>query len=123
MSEAAGAYEGFVDGCEIVWALGKSDANGVDIAERGKKLERARQQAVSLKQLQQPSGAGQEETLKYVARYHCAGIDQKLGACSAGEPLFSFRVACVPVGERGHCEQATAFLPRKQRRIFSLQPS
>jgi hypothetical protein len=49
MPEAAGAHEGFVDGCEIVRALGKSGANRVDITERGKKLERARQQAVTLK--------------------------------------------------------------------------
>jgi hypothetical protein len=60
MLEAAGAHEGFVDGCEIVWALGQSDANGVDITECGKKLERARKQAVTLKQLQQSPGAGQE---------------------------------------------------------------
>jgi len=42
MLEAAGAHEGFVDGCEIVRARGKSGADGIDITERGKKLERAR---------------------------------------------------------------------------------
>jgi hypothetical protein len=123
MLEAAGAHEGLVDGCEIVRALGKSGADGVDITERGKKLERARQQAVTLKQLQLPPGAGQEETLTYLSRDHCAGVNQKLGACSASEPSFSFRVACVPVGERGHREQATAFLPGKQHRVFSQQLS
>ena len=61
--EAAGAQERVIDGREIVPVLIKSGANSVEVTERRKELERARQQAFALKQMQQPSGAGLEEAL------------------------------------------------------------
>ena len=54
-----------VDGREIVPVLIESGANSVEIAKRRKELERARQQAFTLKQLQQPPGAGLEEALAH----------------------------------------------------------
>ena len=65
MIEAAGAHERFIDGREIVPVLIKSGANSVEIAERRKELQRARQQALALKQLEQPPGAGVEEAVQH----------------------------------------------------------
>ena len=62
--EAAGAHERFIDGLQIVPVLIESGANGVEIAERRKELQRARQQAFTLKQLEQPPGAGSEEAVR-----------------------------------------------------------
>ena len=110
MLEAAGAHECFVDGREIVAVLIESGANGVEITERGEELQRARQQALTLKQLQQPSGSGFEDALTYRRRHDRAGVDQQLCGRRAREPLFSVRVAAVAIGARGHSDQAAVFV-------------
>ena len=58
--EATRADECFVDGLQIVPVLIESGADTVEIAERRKELQRARQQAFTLKQLEQPPGTGSE---------------------------------------------------------------
>ncbi|HEY1307941.1 MAG TPA: hypothetical protein VGF24_30520 [Vicinamibacterales bacterium] len=123
MREAASADERFIYGIEIVPALIRSGANAVEIAERGKKLQRAWQQALALKQLEQPAGAGSEKAVAHRWRHERAGVDQQLCGRTAGEPPFSLRVARVAKGARGHSQHAftVAALPRQQRRVFSQQ--
>ena len=124
MLEAAGADERFIDGLQIVPVLIESGANAVEIAERRKELQRARQQALTLKQLEQPPGAGSEKALADRRHHDRAGVDQQLCARPAGEPLFPLRVAGVAIGTRGHSQQAAVIvvvLPGKQRRVFGQQ--
>ena len=102
----------------------KRGANRVEITKRRKELQRARQQAFALKQLQQPLGAGLEEALAHRWHHDRAGIDQQLCARPAGEPLFSLRVACVAIGAGGESQQTAVIVvvsPGKQRRVFSQQ--
>src|SRR6267143_248292 len=53
----------------------RSDANAVEIAKRRKELQRARQQAFTLKQLEQPPGTGSEKALADRRHHDCAGVD------------------------------------------------
>ena len=109
--EAAGADERFIDGRQIVPVLVKSGANSVEITKRRKELERARKQAFTLKQLQQPPGAGLEEALAHRWRHDRAGVDQQLRARRAGEPLFSSGSQAVAIGARGDSQQAALTIP------------
>ena len=106
MLEAARAHERFIDGRQIVPVLIESGANGVEIAERRKEFERARKQAFTLKQLQQPPGARLEKALAHRWHHDRAGVDQQLCARRAGEVLFSDRVEAVAIGARGESQQA-----------------
>ena len=65
MLEAARAHERVIDGGQVVSALLKNGANSLEITSRRKEFERARKQALPLKQLQQPPGAGLEEALAH----------------------------------------------------------
>ncbi|RPI54586.1 MAG: hypothetical protein EHM55_10440 [Acidobacteria bacterium] len=76
MLEVASADERFIDGLQIVPVLIERGANAVEIAERRKELQRARQQALTLKQLEQPPGAGSERALADRRHHDCAGVDQ-----------------------------------------------
>src|SRR5262247_576954 len=124
MLEAVGAYERFIDDCQNVPVLGKSGANSVEVTKRRKELERARNQALVLKQLQQPPGPGLDDALAHQWRDDRASVDQQFGARRAGEDLFSVRVEAVAIGARGDSQQAALIvvaLPGKQRGIFSQQ--
>ena len=102
----------------------KSRTDRVEIAKRGKELERAGQQASALKQLQQPLGAGLEEALAYRWHDDRAGIDQQLGARPAGEPLSLAPGRRVAVGAGGESQQPAIIfvvVPGQQRRVFSQQ--
>jgi hypothetical protein len=83
--ETACDRERLVDGGQIVAVLLKGGADGVDVAKRRKKLERARMQAFPPKQLQQPPGAGPEEALAHRGHYYRAGVDQQLSELGAGK--------------------------------------
>ncbi len=120
MLETAGDREGFVDDAEIVALLVEGGADAIDVAERRKKRERARQQAFSLKQLQQPPGARPEKALAYRGHHHGAGVDQQLRAVGAGEVLFADRVEAVAIGARRDSQQAALIvvtLPGTQCRV------
>ena len=122
--EAAGAHERFIDGRQIVPVLIKSGANRVEITKRRKELERARKQAFTLKQLQQPPGARLDEALAHRWHHDRAGVDQQLCARRASERLFPVRVEAVAVGAGGDSQQAAVIvvaLPGQQRRVFSQQ--
>ena len=88
-------------------------------------FERARKQAFTPKQLQQPPGARLEEALAHRWHHDRTGVDQQLCARRAGEPPFSLRVARVAIGARGDSQQAAVCpvvaLPGQQRRVFSQQ--
>src|SRR5262245_66570040 len=124
MLEAVGAYERFIDDCQNVSVLVKSGANSVEVTKRRKELERARKQALALKQLQQPPGPGLDEALAHQWRDDRAGVNQQFGARRAGDDLFSVWIEAVTIGARGDSQQA-AFtviaLPGKQRGVFSQQ--
>ena len=116
--------ERIIDRSRLVGVFAKSRTDRVEIAKRRKELEGAGQQAVALKQLQQPLGAGLEEALAHRWHDDRAGVDQQLSARPAGEPPFSLRVACVAVGAGGESQQPAIIfvvVPRKQRRVFSQQ--
>ena len=126
MIEEAGAHERFVDGRRIVPLFVKRGADSVDVAKRRKELERSREQAFALKQLQQPPGTGLEDALAHRWHHDCACVDQQLRAGGAGEPPFSLRVAGVAIGARGHSQQAAATVrgiavPGQQGRVFGQQ--
>ena len=126
MIEEAGAHKRFVDGRRIVPLFVKRGANSVDIAKRRKEPERARKQALALKQLQQPSGTRLDDSLAHRWHHDCAGVDQQLGARGAGEPPFSLRVAGVAIGAGGDSQQAAATdrgvaVPGQQGRVFGQQ--
>ena len=72
----AGGLETLVDGPRIALVLNESGANALEIAERRKELQRARQQAFTPKQLEQPPGAGSEKALADRRDHDCAGVDQ-----------------------------------------------
>ena len=110
MLEAAGANERFVDGRQIVLLLIKSGANRVEIAKRRQEFERARKQALTLKQLQQPPRAGLDEALAHRRRHDRPGVDQELCARRAGEVLFPEGVEAVAVRARGHPQQAAVIV-------------
>src|SRR5262245_31721492 len=64
--EAAGTDEGFIDGWQVVPGLIKRRANSVEITQRREELECARQHAFTVKQPQQPVGAGPEKALAHL---------------------------------------------------------
>jgi hypothetical protein len=124
--EAAGNRERVGDGGQIVPFLTERTADGVDVAERGKELERSRKQAFTLKQLQQPPGARSEKAVAHRWHHDRAGVDQELCARRAGEALFSERVEAVAIGTRGESQHAVAAapgvaVPGQQRRMISHQ--
>ena len=125
MLEAAGAHERFIDGREIVPVLIESGANGVEIAERRKELQRARQQAFALKQLAAALWRGSRG-----GRSHTDGVTTAPASISssAHAPRVNHcslcRVARVAIGTRGESQQAAVIvvaLPGQQRRVFSQQ--
>src|SRR4029079_9740452 len=61
--EAASADDRLVDDPEIVGVVGKSGANGVEVAERRKEVQGARQQAFAVKQREQPPGPRLEQVV------------------------------------------------------------
>ena len=121
--EAARDCERLSDDGQIVSVFIERGANGVDVTERRKELERARKQALALKQCQQPSGARLKDAFADRWRHDRARIDEQLGARPARKIPLPLRVPHVKgVGARRHSEQAAAFLvglPREQRRVFS----
>ncbi len=124
--EAAGAHERVVDGRQIVPVLIKRGANRVEITKRRQELQRARQQAFALKQLQQPPGAGLDEAAQHRWHHDRAGVDQQLCARRAGEGLFPVGVEAVGIGAGGDSQQAAltvpfVSLPGQQRGVFSQQ--
>jgi hypothetical protein len=119
--ESAGTSERFVHQGEIVGIRIETYANAIDIAERGKELERSRKKASTVEEINQPSGTGTDEAIAYPRRDKCAGIEQKLGACLAREMLLADRIEAVAEGTGSHPEKpAVAFIrpPRRQRGVF-----
>jgi hypothetical protein len=104
--EAAGPHERVIDGRQVVSALTERVTNRVEVAKRRKVLERAREQAFPLKQLQEPPRAGVENSFEHRHRHDCAGVDQQLRARRAGEGLFPVRIEGVAKGARGDSQQA-----------------
>src|SRR5262249_23950980 len=99
---------------------------GVDVAKRCKEFESTWEQAFTLKQLQQSSCAGVEDTFAHRWKHDCAGVDQQLCARRPREPLLAKRVDAVAVRTRRDPQQ-TAFgfnivtAPREHRGILSQQ--
>src|SRR5262245_30442106 len=102
----AGTHERFVHRGKIVGIRIKTGANAINVAERGKELERSGKKASAVEEIEQPPGAGKDEAIAYRRRDDCAGIDQKLGTCRARELLLPGRVEAVAVRFRSHPEQA-----------------
>src|SRR6188508_440421 len=102
--------ERIIDGSWIVGVFAKSRADRVEIAKRRKELECAGQQALALKQLQQPPGAGLEEALAHRWHDDRAGIDQQLCGRPSREPLFSLRVARIRIGAGGESQQTAVIV-------------
>ncbi len=99
-------------------------ADGVDVAKRRKKRERARKQAFPQKQLQQPLGAGPEEAVAHRGHHDRAGVDQQLGALGAGKVLFAERVEAVAIGACRESQQTAldlVTLPRQQQGVLSQE--
>jgi hypothetical protein len=57
----------------------EAGANAIDVAERGKELERSGKKTLVMKEIHQPLCAGSDEAVAYLRRDDCANIDQKLG--------------------------------------------
>jgi hypothetical protein len=74
-------HECFVHRGKIVAILINTCANGINVAERGKELERSRNKTFAVEEIDQPLCAGTDETIAYRRRNDCAGIDQEFGAC------------------------------------------
>ena len=125
MAEAASRHKGFLDGRELAPVLVEGGTNAVGIAKRRQELQRARQQALTLKQPEQPPGARLDEAVQHRWRHDRAGVDQQLCTRATREPLFSLRVARVPVGAGRESQHAAVIiviaLPGQQRRVLSQQ--
>jgi len=125
--EAARDGERFGDGGQIVSVRVECLAEGVDVAKRRKELERARKQALALKQLEQPSGARSEKAVVHPWHSDRAGVDQHLCARRASEVLLGERVEAVAIGPRGESQQPSVivvvvrFVPGEQRRVLGQQ--
>jgi hypothetical protein len=113
--------ERFVHPSKIVGIRIETRTDAVDVAERGKELQRSRKKASAVEEIDQPPGARPDDANPYRRRDHRTGIEQKLGACLAREMLLADRVEAVAEGTGSHPEQpAIVFirLPRQQRRVF-----
>ena len=98
-------HERFIHRGKIGPSRIETGANGIDIAERGKELERSRKKASAVKKIDQPLCARSDEAIAYRRRDDCAGIDQELGTRRPREDLLSDRVAAVGVGLGSHPKQ------------------
>src|SRR5215831_17427537 len=124
MLEMACIQERFVHGGKIVGTRIKTGANAIDVAERGKELERWREKASAVEEIDQLLSAGLDETIAYRGINDCAGIEQELSTCPAREVLLADWVKAVAVGTGRHSEQPTVVFirpPRQQRRVFRQQ--
>src|SRR5262245_25787560 len=99
--------ERFVHHSKIVGIRFEARTNAIDVAERGKELERSWKKASALEEVDQLPGARMDEAFAYRRRDGCAGIKQELGTCEAGEVLFADWVATVAEGTGSHTEQPT----------------
>src|SRR4030095_9001455 len=112
----AGTGERFIHRDKIVALRIQTGANTIDVAERGKELERLRKNAFVVEELEQPPGAGKNEGGAYRWRDDCAGIDQELGTCRARKDLLAGWVEAVAVGLSSHPEPpAGAFIVRPRQ--------
>ena len=85
--EMARIHERFVHRSKIVGIRIETRTNAVDVAERGKELERSRKKASAVEEIDQTPCAGTDEAIAYRRRDDCAGIEQELGTCRAREVL------------------------------------
>ena len=113
--EMAGTHERFVHRGKIVAIRIKTCANAIDVAERGKELERSGKKASAVEEIEQPPCAGSDEAIAYRRRDDCAGIDQELGTCRAREVLLPERVEAVAEGTGSHPEQPAVVFIRPPR--------
>src|SRR5262245_4549724 len=119
-------HERFVHRGKIVGVRIKTCANAIDVAERGKELERSWEEASAVEEIDQPHCAGTDEPIAYPWRDDGTGIEQELGASPAREVLLAERVEAVAKGTGSHPKQAAVqglFIrpPRQQGRIFSQE--
>ncbi len=103
--EMARIHERFVHRGKIVGIRIETRANAIDVAERGKELERSGKKASAVEEIDQPPCAGTDEAIAYRRRDDCAGIEQEFGTCLAREVLFAERVEAVAEGTGSHPEQ------------------
>src|SRR5215472_769501 len=111
-------HERFVHRGKIVGTRGaliETGANAIDVAERGKELERSREKASAVEEIDQPLSAGLDQAIAYRRHNDCAGIEQELGTCQAREVPLADLVGAVAVGTGSHPEQTAAVFIRPPR--------
>jgi len=121
MLEMARIHECFGHRSEIVCICIETRTNAIDVAERGKKLERSLKNAPAAEEIDQPPGTVADQVVAYRRHDDCAGIEQEFGTCLAREVLLPDRVAAVAERTCGHPEQPAVVLirlPRQKRRVF-----
>src|SRR5579862_6095849 len=113
--------ERFIHRGKIVDTRIKSRANAIGVPEGGQELERSREKAFAIEEIDERPCAGRDDVIAYRRRDNCPRIKQDLGTCRAREMFLAERIAAVAIGPGGHTEQPAVVLilpPRQQRRVF-----
>jgi len=107
--------ERLVHRSKIVAIRVETCANAIDVAERGKELERSGKKASAVEEIEQPLCAGSDQVIAYRRRDDCAGIDQELGTYLAREDPLAGRFGAGAVGFGSHPEQPAVVFIRPPR--------
>ena len=110
--EVARIPQRFIHYGKIVGLSLERCANAIDVAERGKELQRSGEKASAVEEIDQSLCAGRDDAIAHRWCDDCTGIEQKLRTCQTSEVVLGYRVAAVAVGRGSHPEQSTVVFIR-----------
>src|SRR6188768_1472213 len=102
MLEVTRIHQCFVHRSKIVFLRIQTRANAIDIAERGKELERWGEKTSAVKEVDQNLSARSDDSIAYRRRNERAGIKQKFGTCRARKVLLANWVEAIAVRPGSH---------------------